>query len=295
MSFKQYAYLIDIDPGFRIADSTEAALLRDDTIGEVLEDAYNAENPEAMYRLADSFTSDRNDQSIETLIDRLYDYSRVHPSPERWLRMIPMQYELDEDVTIDELEFIGPLKTAIRHTLEEAIHLTEDMKRIALMPEGPEPLAATADADLQWIREAKRRIEEGTWEDTYTYFGSLTWVKAGTIRKNTCDEELAKRAKALRDSVKKIINSLKESYFTRKPARLLDEIRLMAPMMHTLVESCHRFRQKIWRCEDGPGTRRLFRFGAFRASNPCDGEGRGTCAVRYRDRLFEQVRGSACR
>ena len=233
---RQYAYLIDIDPGFRIADSTEAALLRDDTIGEVLEDAYNADNPEAMYRLADSFTSDRNDQSIETLIDRLYDYSRVHPSPERWLRMIPMQYELDAGLTIDELEFIGPLKTAIRHTLEEAIHLTEDMKRIALMPEGPEPLAATADADLHWIREAKRRIEEGTWEDTYTFFGSLTWVKAGTIRKNTCDEELAKRAKALRDSVKKIINSLKESYFARKPSRLLDEIRLMAPMMHTLVE-----------------------------------------------------------
>ncbi|WP_262173723.1 helicase-exonuclease AddAB subunit AddA [Saccharococcus sp. Marseille-Q5394] len=232
---RQYAYLIDIDPGFRIADSTEAALLRDDTIGEVLEDAYNAENPEAMYRLADSFTSDRNDQSIETLIDRLYDYSRVHPSPERWLRMIPMQYELDDEVTIDELDFIGPLKTAIRHTLEEAIHLTEDMKRIALMPEGPEPLAATADADLQWIREAKRRIEEGTWEDTYAFFGSLTWVKAGTIRKNTCDEELAKQAKALRDSVKKIVNSLKESYFTRTPQRLLDEIRLMAPMMHTLV------------------------------------------------------------
>ena len=48
---RQYAYLLDIDPGFRIADSTEAALLRDDTIGEVLEEAYSAENPDAMYRL----------------------------------------------------------------------------------------------------------------------------------------------------------------------------------------------------------------------------------------------------
>ncbi|MHC8517538.1 helicase-exonuclease AddAB subunit AddA [Sporosarcina sp. ITBMC105] len=233
---RQYAYLIDIDPGFRIADTTEAALLRDDTIGEVLEDAYNADNPEAMYRLADSFTSDRNDQSIEKLIDKLYDYSRVHPSPERWLRMLPMQYEIGEDVSIDELAFIEPLKTAIRHTLEEAIALTEDMKRIALLPEGPEPLAVTADTDLQWLLEAKRRIDEGTWEDTYHFFGSLTWVKAGTIRKNTCDEELAKRAKAIRDSVKKIINTLKESYFTRTPKRLLDEIRLMAPSMHSLVE-----------------------------------------------------------
>ena len=91
---RQYAYLLDIDPGFRIADSTEAALLRDDTIGEVLEEAYSSENPEAMYRLADSFTTDRDDQSIETFISRLYDYSRVHPSPEKWLRLIPAQYEI---------------------------------------------------------------------------------------------------------------------------------------------------------------------------------------------------------
>ncbi|QTD41209.1 helicase-exonuclease AddAB subunit AddA [Sporosarcina sp. Te-1] len=233
---RQYAYLLDIDPGFRIADSTEASLLRDDTIGDVLEDAYNAQDPEPMYRLADSFTSDRSDQSIETLIDRLYDYSRVHPSPEQWLRMIPAEYEIDADATIDELGFIESLKLSIRHSLEEAAALTEDMRRIALMPEGPEPLAATAEADLLWIREAIRRITEGTWVDTFEFFASLTWVKAGTIRKNSCDEELAKRAKALRDAVKKLVNGLKESYFTRTPARLLDEMRLMAPMMHTLIE-----------------------------------------------------------
>ena len=36
--------------------------MRDDILAEVLEEAYSAENPEAMYRLADSFTSDRDDQ-----------------------------------------------------------------------------------------------------------------------------------------------------------------------------------------------------------------------------------------
>ena len=228
-------YLISIRVS-ALADSTEAALLRDDTIGEVLEEAYSADNPEAMYRLADSFTSDRNDQSIETLIDRLYDYSRVHPSPEQWLRLIPMQYEIGDGASIDALAFIDPLKTAIRHTLEEAMALTNDMKRIALMPDGPEPLAATAEADLMWIEEAARRIAEGSWEETYAFFGSLKWVKAGTIRKDSCDEELAKRAKALRDAVKKIVSNLKESYFTRTPDRLLEEIRLMAPAMHTLID-----------------------------------------------------------
>ncbi|MHA6258433.1 helicase-exonuclease AddAB subunit AddA [Sporosarcina sp. CAU 1771] len=233
---KQYAYLLEIDPGFRIADSTEAALLRDDTIGAVLEDAYSAENPEAMYRLADSFTSDRNDSQIEKLIDRLYDYSRVHPSPVQWLRHIPAQYELGEIKTIDELGFIEPLKLAILHSLEEAAALTGDMRRLALMPEGPEPLAATAETDLMLIEEGIRRISSGTWQETFEFFASVKWVKAGTIRKDSCDEELAKRAKAIRDAVKKIVNKLKDDFFTRTPTRLLDEIKLMAPTMHTLID-----------------------------------------------------------
>lgn len=242
---RQYAYLLDIDPGFRIADSTEAALLRDDTIGDVLEEAYGAENPEAMYRLADSFTSDRNDQSIEKLIDRLYDYSRVHPSPELWLRAIPQQYEIADVRSIDELSFTLPLKTSIIHTLEEAAALTSDLMRIAEIPDGPAPLKATAEADLQWIDEAIRRMKSGTWEETYTFFESLKWARAGTIKKDTCDEELAKRAKAIRDAVKKIVGGIKEDYFIRPPARLLAEITLMAPAMHTLIELViefgHRF------------------------------------------------------
>ncbi|MFD1926919.1 helicase-exonuclease AddAB subunit AddA [Sporosarcina siberiensis] len=233
---RQYAYLLDIDPGFRIADSTEAALLRDDAIGDVLEEAYGAENPEAMYRLADSFSSDRDDSLIERLIDRLYDYSRVHPSPEKWLRLIPQQYEIDEIQSIDELGFIEPLKTAIRHSLEEAAALTGDLRRIAQMPNGPEPLAATAEMDLVWIDEAIRRITTSSWEETYEFFGTIKWVRAGTIKKDTCDEDLAKRAKAIRDDVKKVVTAIKDSYFTRTPARLLAEIKLMAPAMHTLID-----------------------------------------------------------
>lgn len=233
---RQYAYLLDIDPGFRVADSTEAALLRDDTIGHVLEEAYSAEDPEAVYRLVDSFTSDRDDRSIETLISRLYDYSRVHPEPEKWLQLIPLQYEIEDSKTIDDLEFISPLKTTIRHTLEEAAALTTDLRRIAQMPEGPSPLEATAETDLLWIDEAIRRITIGTWEETYEFFGTLKWARAGAIKKDSCDEELATRAKGIRDKVKKIVNDLSEAYFIRTPSRLLAEIKLMEPVMHTLIQ-----------------------------------------------------------
>ena len=232
---RQYSYVLDIDPGFRIADSTEAAILRDDTVALVLEDAYSQENPEAIYRLSDSFTADRNDQAIETLIEKLYDYSRVHPNPSQWLALIPMQYEIGDDATIDGLSFIDSLKVSIQHTLEEAKTVTRELMRVAEMDDGPLPLLETAKADEAWIDSALDYMINGKWEDAFAYFQTLKWVKAGTVRKESCDEELAARGKSMREQVKKIVNTLKETYFTRTPVRLLEEIRLMAPLMHTLV------------------------------------------------------------
>ncbi|WP_313237481.1 helicase-exonuclease AddAB subunit AddA [Sporosarcina ureae] len=232
---RQYSYVLDIDPGFRIADATEAAILRDDTIALVLEDAYSQPDPEAIYRLSDSFTADRNDQAIETLIDKLYDYSRVHPNPSQWLALIPQQYEIGDNATIDGLSFIDSLKVSIQHTLEEAKTVTRDLQRVAEMNDGPLPLLETAKADEAWIDGALDYMLHGKWEDAFAYFQTLKWVKAGTIRKDSCDEDLAARGKSMRDQVKKIVNALKDTYFTRTPARLLEEIRLMAPLMHTLV------------------------------------------------------------
>ncbi len=238
---RQYAYSLNIDPGFRVADSAEAALLRDDAISDVLEKAYSLSNPDAMYRLADSFTTDRNDQLIEMLVSRLYDYSRVHPQPEKWLHAIPAQYDLQGIETVDDLSFIEPLKKSIQYTLEEAAALLGEMRRIAMMPDGPEPLLQTAETDLQWVDEALRRITASTWEEAYEFFGTLKWVRAGTIRKNTCDELLANRAKKIRDDVKKIVGDVKEAYFIRTPERLLEEISLMAPSMDTLIDLVEDF------------------------------------------------------
>lgn len=174
---RQYSYMLTIDPGFRIADDTEAALLRDDVLADILEEAYQTENPEAMYLLSDSFTSDRDDQSIEVMIDKLYTYARVHPEPKKWLLAIPEAYELDSDMTIDELPFIDPLKLAIIYQLEEAMALAEDIRKLANLPDGPAPLEDTAKNDQQLIQEAIRLLKMGSWQDAYYYFQGLKWGK----------------------------------------------------------------------------------------------------------------------
>lgn len=240
---KQYAYLLEIDPGFRIANETEAALLRDDVLEAVLESAYEGERAEAVYRLADSFTSDRNDQAMEVLLSKLYDYSRVHPEPERWLEQVPALYAVPEGATVDDLPFIGDLKMTIRHALEEALHLADEGNQLALHPNGPYLLSETFVMDMDLIRTALDALQE-SWDSLYAFSKSFAWPKAAAIRKDTCDAELAEEAKAKRNEVKKIVNGVMDAYFIRSPKRLLDEMREMAPLMKTLVELTKTFAEQ---------------------------------------------------
>lgn len=245
---RQYAYLIEIDPGFRIANEGESALLRDDVLAEVLEEAYDSEDEEkvnAVYRLVDSFTSDRDDQAIETLIDKLYETSRVHPEPTKWLRSLPKQYDLPEHVTIDDLDFIEPLKNSIKFSLEEAREHIEEVRQLALKPDGPYAYGETAELDFALIDEAIRIMEHSTWQEAYQFFNSLKWSTLARMKKDSCDPVLQERAKKKRDQAKKIVSQMKDSFFLRKPERLLQEIRLMAPIIETLVELTEAYSKKF--------------------------------------------------
>ena len=233
---KQYAYVLDLDPGFRLASEAEAALIRDDVLAAVLETAYKADNPEDIYRLVDSFTTDRDDQLIETLVEKLHGAASVHPEPKKWLLSIPVGYDVPSDLKIDELPFIDALKLTIQHTLEEAYAMTEEIRQFALQPEGPAPYGTTVEQDQQLIAEGIRRISTQSWQSTFDYFQTLKFATAARIPKDTYDEDLIQKAKDKRDQLKKRVNGIKDSYFTRTPARLLDEMRLMHPILKTLVD-----------------------------------------------------------
>lgn len=244
---RQYAYMIDIDPGFRIASEGEISLLRDDVIKDVMEEAYSAEEDSdvnRIYRLVDSFTSDRDDQEIEKLIEQLYDNAMVHPEPKKWLQSLVEQYRLPDHITVDELPFIGHVKNAIEFQLEEAKSHLLSVRKYALMPDGPYPYGATVELDLALIQEALRRIRS-SWQEAYDFFTTLKWETLARVAKDSCDEELKKKAQDKRNKAKEVVKKIQETYFARKPERLIEEIRLMAPAIETLVELTLKFGGKF--------------------------------------------------
>ncbi|WP_214854180.1 helicase-exonuclease AddAB subunit AddA [Exiguobacterium sp. s166] len=99
-------YRIGLDPAFRIAEEAELLLLQDDVLEEVFENYYALADP-AFYELIDSYTSDRDDQAMLTLISNLYRFSRSLPDPEAFYDHLIAQY--DQPIDPDESSLLTRL------------------------------------------------------------------------------------------------------------------------------------------------------------------------------------------
>lgn len=238
---RQYAYMIDLDPGFRIASQDEVALLRDDVLAQVLEQAYGEVeqtlSQQEVYLLVDSFTSDRSDQEIEKLIEQLYEMSRVQPDPYAWLHTLPIVYDLAEDAIVDDLPFVQDLKHSIEHSLMAAHKNLKEMKNLATADFGLSAYESVAIAEEAFVRVAIEKIQQGTWQDVYDHMQQASWVRMPTVKKADNADEYAKgKAKENRDIAKDIVKSIKETFFIRNPQYLVQEIRQMKPIIETLVK-----------------------------------------------------------
>src|SRR5690625_5099620 len=82
---RQYAYLLDIDPSFRIANDMETDLIQQEVIDDLFEDWYGKEGDDQarFFAVVDRFSSDRNDADVEALVLSLYTFSIQNPWPEQ--------------------------------------------------------------------------------------------------------------------------------------------------------------------------------------------------------------------
>ncbi|WP_195891645.1 helicase-exonuclease AddAB subunit AddA [Bacillus ndiopicus] len=237
---RQYAYMIDLDPGFRIASQDEVALLQDDVLSTILEQAYSDDGDLSqleVYELVDSFSSDRHDQEIEVLLEQLYNMSRVQPDPYKWLDTLAKEYDIAEDTTIDDLVFTPQLKNSILNSLYAAENNLIAMQRYAEGNFGIGAYSSLAVEELAFVQVAIDKLKNGTWQDIHEHLEKAQWSRLPTLKKSDEPDPIIKDiAKNHRDEAKDIVKTIKGTFFVRKPQFLLNEIRQMKPIIETLVK-----------------------------------------------------------
>ncbi|MBA2938154.1 helicase-exonuclease AddAB subunit AddA [Paenibacillus sp. CGMCC 1.16610] len=257
---QRYFSLIRLDPGFRIANETEAELMRQDLLGEMLEEYYAASGENsAFWRLVDSFSGERNDDAIMQLIQKLYDVSRSHPWPEHWLRATasmfgapePAPQEVPDEaaaVIQEALPYVAAAsapadygiweQSLIRDLvleLEGAADLLRQAIEIADSPGGPAPYLDNLREDLLLVNNL---LETTTypWSVLYRGFQTVEFGKLKACKGDDYDKAMQEEVKELRNKVKEQINKMQEELFGRTPEQFHQEIAEMAPLLHTLVD-----------------------------------------------------------
>ncbi|WP_017754538.1 helicase-exonuclease AddAB subunit AddA [Calidifontibacillus oryziterrae] len=231
---RKYYYHIDLDPSFRIADETEAELLMDEVMEELLDEQFGLEDNERFYDLVDRYSDDRSDTELQFLIRKLYDFSRSHPWPNHWLDQLVNVYNVDATTPIDDILWLIDLREDIRlqlsgcqEVLNRALHLTKE-------PGGPSPYADTIEKDLNDINRLLH-VNATSWVKLHEEMQSDMFGKLKACRGDEYDKVLQDKVKKLREQAKKQVTNMKEELFSRKPESYLQDIQEMKPIIETLV------------------------------------------------------------
>lgn len=75
---------IDIPANFRIADTAEIELLKQEVLEDLFEEKYN-KNDEDFLKLIETYTSYRGDEPLKEECLLLYQYIQSNPFPEKWI------------------------------------------------------------------------------------------------------------------------------------------------------------------------------------------------------------------
>jgi len=227
---RQYYYLIDLDPDFRIADQWEGELLRQDVLEEQLEGWY--EDDADFHALADVMLDGQDDQVLASLLLRLYEFSRSHPEPEQWLWAAADMFVTAGQEGMDGLKWA---KSVLRSLELELAGLEGKLRRavqLASSPEGPAAYLPLLEAEAEALGRASHACRMG-WEATQQAVRGVAFAKLPPVKGT--DPEVKDQVQDLRNSVKKSLGELSEQYFSMSAEQYMADLQAIAPHMHTLA------------------------------------------------------------
>lgn len=233
---REHFHVIDIDPGFRIAEEGELKLLKQDVLGELLEACY-VNSSKDFLDLVEKLSGGRSDKKLEELILQLYEYSRSYPQPERWLEQCVQSYAV-EPGKMEDAEFIRRARLNIRQSLEGVLQLLIQGLEVCGQADGPYMYTDMLEADHDML---ERVSEAETFAEMYAGMTGLKWKRLSSKKDDAVSPEKKEQVKALREQAKKLVKEIAGTYFYEEPEELQKDMADSYGTMKVFAELVQQF------------------------------------------------------
>ncbi len=194
--------LENVSPNFRIADTPEIELLKQEILDELFENKYLSEDKD-FTKLINTYTSYRDDTPLKDLILSIYGYISSSPYPLKWLNekieMFNIKDELEKDFSQT------PWGKVLLEEMDE--ELTDDIAILTDSIEGLEyendleEFKQTIESDIKQLTILKENLNN--WDKSYEIAQNIKFI---TWPRKKVESEIKDEIKSIRDSVKKKFN-----------------------------------------------------------------------------------------
>lgn len=215
-------YMIELDPDFRIADSTETVLLKQDTILNLFEKKFEEGNDDFL-SLVESFGGVKDDRKLQDIVLSLYDFVMSGPFPKKWLKKasdafnMPQNTENSEDSDFSKKEWGKIIIESMRIELQGILSALCVSLEESESTEGLENYAVTFKEDIENLKELIESLD-GSFDDIYKKVNSIEFGKLKSAKRGT-PKEITDKVKLPRDMFKDKIKKLKEDIFFEDPKK----------------------------------------------------------------------------
>lgn len=228
-------HTLDLDPAFRIADDTEAVLLKLEALEELIESKYEPENcTEDFLNLVECYGGSKDDKKLMDLVLTMYEFIQSHPWPEIWLQEAVEAFNATEGMDFAETKWAEVLMQNISLELEGLLSMLDSAVRTVEMSEGLFPYKSILLEDRLKVESMLKACRSATgWDSLYNEFSTLEFSRLPRCGKDA-DLVAQEEVKGIRDDVKGKLNKLKKELINGSSQELADDMGQIYPVMKSL-------------------------------------------------------------
>ena len=202
---KNNFYEIDISPNFRIADTAELELIKQETIEDLFEEKYETEDKDFL-NLLETYTTYSGDEPLKELILNIYNFIQSTPFPIEWLEKQTLKYNLNNEINNDFAQTIWGkiIINSVKEEILDAKIKTQKVRDNIIRFDELKKYVAVLNQDID-VLDNILKLEK--WDDIYNYSLSMTFEKWPVDRKIELEEKEISKEKRneIRKQIKKTL------------------------------------------------------------------------------------------
>lgn len=235
---KEHFYAVGIEPGIRVGETGELALLKKEIMGTVIEKHY--ENDKNFAAFSEAYCADKNDEKLEDFIGDVYEISSSYPRPEVWIEDAKQDLKVSSEEMFLNMAYVKRYFAEI-HDIAAQIKLQVlDCLELARGIDGPLYMEKALLSDIVLV-------DDIIGANTYSMFYELGKVKFANIgrgKDGTYNKDIADTIKNNRNRYKEEIKNLLKA-FALPFDKVLSQMQEQSGMLTALLNVVEEFQKEF--------------------------------------------------